>query len=335
MAEPDAEPDREPPPRIRARRPGITVTCWLLAGVWLVLALERLVGFDGGGVWPLVVVPALFPYLTVGALVPVVLCLVTRRWFAALVSIVALAVMAALVAPRAFGHPDPVRGPAVQVLTANLAEGHADPAALVAMVRDHKVDVLATAELTDEELQALNAAGIADLLPYAETNPEPTSGGTGLFSRYPLTDGGRERLIHNFVDTSATVHVPGAQPVLVTVVHYCAPADPTQMFCWEYGRSRIPPATPKGPVRPLLGDFNLTVDYAALRDVLGTGYRDAASVVGAGLVTTWPYDGTPMPKVAIDHVLADGRIGVSAVSAYPIKDSDHRALAAGLTFPTG
>jgi endonuclease/exonuclease/phosphatase family metal-dependent hydrolase len=304
----------------------------MVVGLWVIFGVVRATGFDGV-VWPLVVVPALIPYLTVGTLLPLLLALLTRRWLAALVATAVLVGLSAAVLPRTFGQPDPVRGPAVQVMAANLAEGHADPAAMVALARDRKVDVLALAELTAEELRALDMAGMSELLPYAETNPRLTAGGTGLYSRYPLTDASRTRLRNGFTLTSATVHVPGAQPVLVTVVHYCAPADPTQMFCWQYGQRQIPKATPDGPVRLLLGDFNLTMDYGALRELLSTGYRDAASVVGEGLLTTWPYDGSPLPKVAIDHVLPDWRIGVHAVSAYPIKDSDHRALAAALTLP--
>jgi hypothetical protein len=37
--------------------------------------------------------------------------------------------------------------------------------------------------------------------------------------------------------------------------------------------------------------------------------------------------------VAIDHVVPDRRIGVGGLSAYPVKNSDHRALTAVLTFP--
>ena len=308
----------------------MTAACWLLAGLWAALAAQRLVGFDGG-IWPLVVVPALLPYLTVGALLPVGTALVARRWPAALLALAAAAALTATVAPRTVGRADPTRGPGVEVMTANLNEGRADPAALVALARH--VDVLALAELTGPELAALENAGLAAALPYAATNASPTSTGTGLFSRYPLTDPGKMRLLNDYVETTATVHVPGARPVTVTVVHYCAPVDPAQTACWEYGRSRIPAATPGGPVRLLLGDFNLTLDYRALRAVLDTGYRDAAAVVGQGLATTWPYDGTPLPKVTIDHVLADRRIGVRAVSPYPLKGSDHRALAASLTLP--
>lgn len=319
----------------RGRRPWYTIGCWLLAGLWTAVALARWLGYDGG-VWPLMALPALTPYLTLGALVPVTVCLLARRWVAAGVTLCVLALLAALVVPRAVGAPDPVRGPALRVLTANLAEGHARAQAVVDLVREQRVDVLAVAELPRRELTALTRAGLTDLLPYLVTNPgDTTTGGTALFSRYPVSDGQRIPLTDGFILTSGTVRVPGARPVLVTAVHYCAPADPGQVACWEYGKSHVPPATPDGPVRLLLGDFNLTVDYAAMRSLLDTGYRDAACVVGAGLMTTWPYDGTPLPRVAIDHVLADRRIGVSSVSAHQVRGSDHRAVLAELTLPTG
>ena len=41
---------------------------------------------------------------------------------------------------------------------------------------------------------------------------------------------------------------------------------------------------------------------------------DAATRVGAGLIPTWgPYDGDLIPPVALDHVLVDRRVAVSAV----------------------
>jgi endonuclease/exonuclease/phosphatase family metal-dependent hydrolase len=349
VAGPDAEPDADPEPdaasgpdaasvapararRGTRRRPAGTVACWLFVGLWVLFALVRWLGFDGA-VWPLVVVPAMTPYLAVGALLPLAAALLARRWLAALVAVGVLAGMAALVLPRTTGHPDAVPGPTVRVMTANLNEGQADPASVVALVRDNQVDVLALEELTEEERQALDDAGLSGLLPNAETNPRPTAGGTGIYSRYPLSDAKRIRIIQGFTETTATVHVPGALPVTVTAIHYCAPADPTQMFCWQYGKQRIPPATPHGAVRLLLGDFNMTLDYAAYRNVLATGYRDAASVLGEGLVPTWPYNGLPFPKVTIDHVVPDQRIGVSALAAHTVRDSDHRALTAVLTFP--
>jgi endonuclease/exonuclease/phosphatase family metal-dependent hydrolase len=320
---------------VRRRTAWVDLGCWLAVAVGGVLTLARWLGYDGG-VWPLVLVPALTPYLVVVALVPVVACLIARRWLAASVAVALLAALVGFVAPRGFGAPDPARGPALRVLAANMKESAADPRSVVDIVRTAQVDVLAVSEVRRNELTGMARAGLTDLLPYSVANPgESTTGGTALYSRYPLTDGQRVPLTNGFIETAAVLHVPGSPPVHVTAVHYCAPADPTQMACWTYGMAQTPPATPDGPLRLLLGDFNLTVDYGALRTLLGTGYRDAASVVGRGFTTTWPYDGTPAPPVAIDHVLADRRIGVSGFAAYPIRRSDHRAVFAALTLPPG
>jgi endonuclease/exonuclease/phosphatase (EEP) superfamily protein YafD len=335
-APPPATPDPVRPRLFRRsqrpRRPGVSLLVWGLAAIWGVIALMRITGVEFNA-WPFALGPALTPYAAVAAIIPLAVGLATRRWLAAVLALAAMAALVGAVAPRAFGQPDPVRGPVVRVLAANVNEGGADPAALLNLVRTNKVDLLSVEELTDQELAALQAAGIESLLPYSQTNPHDTSTGTGLFSRYPLTDGGRRRLISDNMETFATVQVPGAQPVLVNVIHYCAPVDPFQTWCWSYGVQNIPLATPKGTVQLLLGDFNLTMDYPALRNILGSGYRDAASVVGNGLQTTWPYNGLPLPKVTIDHVLADQRIGVSATDVYPLKNSDHRALYAELTLP--
>jgi endonuclease/exonuclease/phosphatase family metal-dependent hydrolase len=107
-----------------------------------------------------------------------------------------------------------------------------------------------------------------------------------------------------------------------------------------------------GPIRVLAGDFNATLDHALLRRLLATGYRDAAATVGAGLAGTWPACARswgslrsflagrvdalpcrPVPPVVIDHVLADRRVGIVAVSVHRLPGSDHRAVLAVLSLP--
>jgi endonuclease/exonuclease/phosphatase family metal-dependent hydrolase len=78
-----------------------------------------------------------------------------------------------------------------------------------------------------------------------------------------------------------------------------------------------------------MGDFNATLDDPGLRRLISSGYHDAADEVGAGLEPTWPNDLVPI--ITLDHVLADTRIGVRAVSVYPMPNSDHRAITAILT----
>ena len=113
--------------------------------------------------------------------------------------------------------------------------------------------------------------------------------------------------------------VPDSSPFTQVTVAITVPPDgePRRKDLSEVGhfaqRREVadqPPATVDGPVCVLLGDFNATLDHAPLRRLLGTGYRDAADVRGAGFTPTWPYDGKPVPGVTLDHVLADRRVGV-------------------------
>jgi endonuclease/exonuclease/phosphatase family metal-dependent hydrolase len=53
-------------------------------------------------------------------------------------------------------------------------------------------------------------------------------------------------------------------------------------------------------------------------------------------MVTWPFTGYGrIPRVTLDHVLADRRIRVRAVAAHRIPGSDHRALYAELILPAG
>jgi endonuclease/exonuclease/phosphatase (EEP) superfamily protein YafD len=96
---------------------------------------------------------------------------------------------------------------------------------------------------------------------------------------------------------------------------------------------RTLPIPGSGPVRVLAGDFNATLDHAALRAVLRTGWADAAQRTGRGLSWTWRPLRLPWPRLVLDHVLVDPRIGVAAVALEPVPGSDHRALVADLVLP--
>jgi endonuclease/exonuclease/phosphatase (EEP) superfamily protein YafD len=122
---------------------------------------------------------------------------------------------------------------------------------------------------------------------------------------------------------------------MVESVHPTAPWGAPAMRYWERDLRDQPPATVDGPLRVLAGDFNATLDHAALRRLIDTGYRDAASVVGAGLRPSWPYDEKWfMPGVTLDRVLADRRIGARAARPYRIRGTDHKAFYAELVLPS-
>lgn len=78
----------------------------------------------------------------------------------------------------------------LRVLTANMLVGDADPAALVTLVREHSVDLLALQEYTPEAAERLRVAGLDAVLPYRAAYPVDGVGGSALYSRYPRQPGG-------------------------------------------------------------------------------------------------------------------------------------------------
>jgi endonuclease/exonuclease/phosphatase (EEP) superfamily protein YafD len=122
--------------------------------------------------------------------------------------------------------------------------------------------------------------------------------------------------------------------VIVESAHPLAPSDLGRLPGWWSDLDAEPVPLADGPPRILIGDFNATLDHAALRRLIATGYRDAADATGQGLVRTWPDPGRPLPPVTIDHVLADRRIGVRKLSVHFVPQSDHRAVIAALAVPS-
>ncbi|MEQ4725768.1 endonuclease/exonuclease/phosphatase family protein [Nonomuraea sp. B19D2] len=92
-----------------------------------------------------------------------------------------------------------------------------------------------------------------------------------------------------------------------------------------------------GPVlRVLAGDFNATLDHLPMRELLASGYRDAADVMGRGFTATWPQAlGRTLrpPGVTIDHVLADSRMAVRDFRVLELRHTDHRPVFADVRLP--
>jgi endonuclease/exonuclease/phosphatase family metal-dependent hydrolase len=220
-------------------------------------------------------------------------------------------------------------------MTSNMLFGNADAATIVRLVRDHDVAVLALQEFSATGQRNLAAAGLGELLPYSSLGAEFGASGSGLYSRYPITDPGVRRNGGGFNQAYGTIQPPGTGAVTVESAHPLAPYSLEVVGGWRDDLAAEPRTDPDGLPRILLGDFNATLDHQPLRELIRSGYRDAADVAGRGLIGTWgPYDGDPLPPVTIDHVLADRRLGVGAVSVHDIPDSDHRAIIANLRVPS-
>jgi endonuclease/exonuclease/phosphatase (EEP) superfamily protein YafD len=294
-----------------------------VAAPWIAWAVVRLFGLERG--YAMVALVAVTPYAAVTAWVPVAVALLLRRRAVALVSFAAAVALAAVVAPRLLGGPqDPLPGGRpLSVMTANLRFGEADPRALLELAREHDVEVLSLQELTLEGVRRLDAAGVRELFPHRFLDPRPEARGSGIMSRHPLRDA-RPSPPPGPAMPEATVLVPGAQPLEVKAVHPVAPAR--RMWRWIRDMDGLPRATPDGPLRMLIGDFNATLDHARMRRLIDSGYADAAEVMGDGLHGTYWV-------IQIDHVLVDRRARVMAAQFHDLPGSDHEAMTATVSLP--
>jgi endonuclease/exonuclease/phosphatase (EEP) superfamily protein YafD len=322
-----------PPATRPGRRVARTVLVWLLVLPGAAWAVLRLGGWETG---PLVQLFAFTPYATVWTLIPALIALLARRWLAAAIGVVALAILVVSVLPRAL--PDPNRGPTtgveLHVMAGNMLAGGADPATIVGLVGDHDIAVLALQEFTPAARDGLAAAGLGTLLPYSSLAPEEDTTGSAVYARFPVSAPGAHRNGGGFMQAYGTVQPPGAAPLVIESAHPLAPFNVLALKDWRGDLENEPRADPTSTARILMGDFNSTLDHGPLRTLISHGYRDAADADGAGLIGTWgPYDGDPIPPVTIDHVLVDRRIGVRDVQVHRLPGSDHRAVLASLIVP--
>jgi endonuclease/exonuclease/phosphatase family metal-dependent hydrolase len=214
-------------------------------------------------------------------------------------------------------------------MSVNLRIGGADAEDIAALAKRAGVDVIAFQEFTPESAARLDEADLAQFS-YRSIHPRELALGSAIYSRLPMTDDGVRRHPSGFYQAQGSLNVPGAGEVRVESAHPCAPTGAARSKCWTEDLADQPLAEDGGNAQILLGDFNATLDHAALRKLLSTGYADAASAVGRGLTPTWPYD-RPIPRIAIDHVLFNSRLSARAFAVYAIGGTDHRCIVADLT----
>ncbi len=316
------------------RQNWLAIVSWLLAVGFGLAALVRVFGLDRGT--PLVQAASFTPYVALGSLLAALAIGLCRQWWPLGVSLGAAVALVISVAPRGIAAPPPEQHTAViTVMSLNMRIGGADPKSIVDLVREAHVDVLALQEFTPDADESLVAAGLPDLLQYRESHPELAASGSALFSRLPLTDGGRRVASPNGFDQAyATLALPGGTAVVVESVHPVPPIGSEQTRRWAAGLRNQVRADAPGPRRILAGDFNATLDHFEFRQLLGTGYRDAAAEVGEGFTPTWPFYGRRSlvtPRIALDHVLVPPGVGVREFHAVTMPRTDHRAIIVTLT----
>jgi hypothetical protein len=308
-----------------------------LALPWTAWAAARLAGAERG--FPLVPAMTFTPYAALTAVVPFGVALRAGSRAGALLSAGAGAALGAAVLtdrrrPRGPALPAGVR---LRVATVSLRLGLVPARSVLELVRGNRVDVLSVQELTPEAEERLRAAGLEELLPHAVVIPAqagslPAASGA-VWSRLPLRAAGA--VPGAFEQPTVRIDGGAGADVELTAIHLTPPSTSAERVRGWIADLAALPAPEAGVLRVLAGDFNASLDHAAFRRVVAQGYRDAAREAGRAMVWTWAPLRPRFPRLAIDHVLVDPRIGVAAVDVVPVDGSDHRAVVAELVLPAG
>ncbi|MFB9906176.1 endonuclease/exonuclease/phosphatase family protein [Allokutzneria oryzae] len=323
---------------MRRTRGGVAVglLLWLFVVPYFAVSLLRLLGLDGGHGISVAAV-ALTPYaLPLGAVLTAIL-LFTRRWIVGLVSLLLTVLLVTVVAPRTMAAARPNgTGQVLRVLSVNISMDRGDAAAVVRLVRERAVDLLSIQELTPGAERALDAAGLAEVLPHRVFKAQPGAVGGGLASRFPL----REKVITKPTTAehpAALVDLPNEPDVEIVSVHPWYPVGPRGTEPWLRDLAGLPVPDARRTPRILAGDFNASLDHSSFRGLLNQGYLDAAEQVGAGLTPTWPTNVRYVPAlVALDHVLVDDKnFLVESFSTAAVPGTDHHAVLAEVRLARG
>jgi endonuclease/exonuclease/phosphatase family metal-dependent hydrolase len=285
------------------------------------------------------------PWFIGVSVVALILALASRRWIIALMSIACLIVQvwwqfpffqqsAALpsqaVQAVAASHAD-THDSYARVMTLNVYKGHADPDAVVRLVRDERVEVLALQETTNAFVKALNQAGIQEYLPYSQVSSSDGVYGNGLWSATELGSPSDDDVQSSasFMPGGTVAFGGGASSVRFVSVHTTSPTagywNQWKRSLDELGLMR----THNAHRYVFMGDFNATMDHTPFRDFLGTRFTDATEQAGHGLTFTWPANRTNIPLLCdIDHIVMDKGIVAGQVQVVRVQGSDHAALLA-------
>lgn len=174
-------------------------------------------------------------YMMIGSVLGAVVFALLRYRVATAVALLVVVAAVWIQAPRYVGESAGGGGDVLTVMQANVLFGEADPATVVSEVEERRVDLLTVSELTPEAVEAYAREGLDRILPYHFVAPEPGAGGTGIWSRFPLSD---EVEYDGFVmnQVSATADLPATGPVAVYAFHPVPPVYDTKVWADELSR---------------------------------------------------------------------------------------------------
>ena len=301
----------------------------ILALIWVPFVLIWAVDLDV--VWQIPSALAFLGYVAAATLVVLILALLLKARVAAVLAAIGLVVLVAPRADRVRADEQPAaRGPKLVVATSNAYVGSGEPDVLVDLVRREHVDVLAVQEDTPGFTADLAAEGLGRMLPYSVLSSQEGASGVSIYSRYPLRD--EVRSTYRRRSTGALVDVPGSAMTLqVRSVHPPPPFNSGGLPSWKRATRGLPVARSGSTATILAGDFNATLDHHPFRDLLASGYRDAAEQTGDGWRPTWRRHG--WQRLTIDHVLVPSGVAVEGVAIHDLPLSDHDVVISQLRLP--
>jgi endonuclease/exonuclease/phosphatase family metal-dependent hydrolase len=234
-------------------------------------------------------------------------------------------------------------------MSLNTRLGEADAEAIVRLVRENGIGLLALQELSPALERRLDAAGLATLLPHRASNPLNGAEGGGVYAARPLLpldtlEGTAFSIPTLRLDLNLDFDAGGRPaPLAVTNVHVHAPVE-GQAALWRSDLAALGGLAARPGNLLLLGDFNATFDHSEFREFLNggpAGPDTAGGLVDVGVaargrfVPTWPKDGQPLPGVVIDHIVTSPHVGSSGYSVQAVPGTDHAAVLATLSVPVG
>lgn len=279
----------------------------------------------------LVALNALTPFLFLPAWPVAVAAGLARRWALFATALTVVLAHVAFVAPELAARgplPAGVAGVrAVRLFNANVYAFNDQTDGIAAEIRGSRPDVVFLQESTPAIVQAIDATGAMEELPYRLAVPRNDPFAGMLAARWPLLDQDVVEVDGRPVLLRATVETEGG-PLRLYAVHVVAPFSGGREP-WINGMRRIADAV-RAERLPLLmaGDFNATWGHRAFRRLLDAGLTDAAAARGRPFQMTWRQGGRVPPLTRIDHVLTTPGLAVVAIRTGEGRGSDHRPIVA-------
>jgi endonuclease/exonuclease/phosphatase (EEP) superfamily protein YafD len=321
---------------------------WVTALVLMIVALPALLARLAGGCPPNPVpeLAALAPLAVVPAVAAVIVAAFAAWWLAVLLAVPAAVLVIWQLPPlrrtRSQAPARASRGTAsaattfrLRLFTLNAQFGAADPAAVLGILRQHDVDVLAVQELTPRMVDRLAAAGLTQVLPFSHLDARPGPWGTGWWARWPLTPLEPVPGLSSAAPR-ARIDPPGGLRVTLTAVHPRAPVylrsplhGHADIWRRELAMIRQTLAAVDGP-QVVVGDFNATRDHRPFRELLRAGFVDCADVSQnrSRPGFTWP----SLPVMRLDHVLVSRTATVPMTRTLRVSRTDHHGVLADIEF---